>query len=366
MLVRGSPRAAYFFEAPDYGTFRYRVYNICQSLSAEPTGGPSASWFHYGDLDRINRVLDRCDVLVLCRVRYSDRINRMVTWARARGRVVLFDVDDLVFDIAYAHTVMDTLDVDLTAPHAFDRWFGYVSRLSAAMRLCDGVVVTNPYLAARAEAFLGKPARIIPNYLNREQMEVSVEVWEAKEQSGQARDGRVHLGYFSGTASHNRDFALITAPLAQLMDEDKRLVLRVVGFLDGIGPELERHRTRIETIPLQDFLNLQRQVGRVEVNLVPLQDNAFTNCKSELKWFEAAAVGAVTVAAPTYTFRHAIEHGKNGWLAPAYAWEEILREVIRGGEACWGAVAARARADAEAGFGWRNQTAAIRAALFEW
>jgi hypothetical protein len=26
---------------------------------------------------------------------------------------------------------------------------------------------TNPYLAARAEAFLGKPARVIPNYLNQ-------------------------------------------------------------------------------------------------------------------------------------------------------------------------------------------------------
>jgi hypothetical protein len=102
------------------------------------------------------------------------------------------------------------------------------------------------------------------------------------------------------------------------------------------------------------------------VNLVPLQDNLFTNCKSELKWFEAAAVGTVTVAAPTYTFRHVIEHGTNGWLSPAYAWEEILREVIRGGEACWRPIAVRARTDAERRFGWRHQAAVIRSALFDW
>jgi glycosyltransferase involved in cell wall biosynthesis len=365
MLLRGSPRAAYFYEVPDTSTFRYRAYNVWQSLAAEAPGGPVASWFHYGDLDRIERVLDQCDVLVLCRVHYTDRINRMVTRARARGRRVLFDVDDLVFDVRWAHTVMDTLEVELNHD-AWQFWFGDISRIGAAMALCDGIVVTNRYLAARAEAFLDKPTQIIPNYLNREQTEVSAQVWNAKERSGRARDGRIHLGYFSGTPTHNRDFALMVGPLARLMDEDERVMLRVVGFLGGIGSELERHRGRIEIIPLQDFLNLQREIGQVEVNLVPLQDNAFTNCKSELKWFEAAAVGAVTIAAPTYAFRHTIEHGKNGWLAPAYAWEDILREVIHGGEARWRSVAARARMDAEERFGWRNQATIIRAALFEW
>jgi glycosyltransferase involved in cell wall biosynthesis len=191
-------------------------------------------------------------------------------------------------------------------------------------------------------------------------------IWEAKEQSGWMCDHRIHLGYFSGSPSHNRDFALIAGPLARLMDEDECLTLRVVGFLDGVGPDLERHRARIETVPLQDFLNLQREIGRVELNLVPLQDNVFTNCKSELKWFEAAAVGALTIAAPTYSFRHAIEDRGNGWLAPAHAWEETLRRVIYGGEAVWRAVAARARADAEERFGWRNQAMAINSALFDW
>ena len=365
MLVRGFPRAAYFYGFPDTSTFRYRAYNVCQSLTVGAIADPSASWFHLGDFDRMERVLDQCDVLVLCRVHYTDQINRLIALARARGRRVLFDIDDLMFDVKYAHSIMDTLDVELNHA-AWQHWFADISRVGVTMSLCDGVVVTNPYLAARAEVFLGKPARIIPNYLNREQMEVSAEIWATKDRSGWARDDRIHLGYFSGTPTHNRDFALIAGAIARLMDEDERLMLRVVGFSDGIGSELERHCTRIETIPLQDFLNLQRQIGQVEINLVPLQDNTFTNCKSELKWFEASAVGAVTVAAPTYTYQQAIEHGTNGWLAPAHAWEDVLREVIHGGEGCWRPVAARARADAEERFGWCNQTAAIRSALFEW
>jgi glycosyltransferase involved in cell wall biosynthesis len=365
MLCRGSPRAAYFYEVPDTSTFRYRAYNVWQSLSAEAPGGPSASWFHNGDLALMERFLDKSDVLVLSRVRYSDQINRMVAWARSRRQRVLFDIDDLVFDVRCTHVIMDTLEVDHRDPAAFDAWFAYHGRIGGTMRLCDGSVVTNPYLAARAEAFLDKPSRIIPNYLNREQVEISAEVWNAKQKLDWARDGRIHFGYFSGSATHNRDFALIAQPLARLMDEDDRLALRVVGFLEDLGPHLDRHRARIESIPLQDFMNLQRKIGEVEINLVPLQDNVFTNCKSELKWFEAAIVGAVTVASPTEVFRRTIEHGVNGWLAPAYAWEEVLRQVIEGGPTLWRAVASRARADAIERYGWRNQTNTIRTALFD-
>jgi glycosyltransferase involved in cell wall biosynthesis len=364
MLTRGSPRAAYFYEMPDTSTFRYRVYNVCQTLAAEPRLGASASWFHTGDLNKIDQVLDRCDVLVICRTRYTDKIARMVSLARARRRRILFDVDDLIFDLASAHIVMDTLGVDFEESEAWDTWFALVGRIGATMRLCDGAIVSNAYLASRAEAFLGAPARIIPNYLNREQMELSETIWREKERCGWQRDDCVHLGYFSGTPTHNRDFALIAAPLARLMDEDERVRLRIVGFLSDFGPDLARHRDRIETLPLQDFLNLQREIGAVEVNLVPLQDNVFTNCKSELKWFEAAIVGTATVAAPTRPYRDAIAPGLNGWLAPVYAWEDILRTVIHEGEDTWREVASRARADAESRHGWQRQGEAIRAALF--
>ena len=75
-------------------------------------------------------------------------------------------------------------------------------------------------------------------------------------------------------------------------------------------------------------MNLQRLVGEVEINLAPLQDNPFTDCKSELKFFEAAAVGTLSIASPTFAFRAAIAHGSNGFLAPAHRWLDTLREAI--------------------------------------
>jgi len=117
-------------------------------------------------------------------------------------------------------------------------------------------------------------------------------------------------------------------------------------------------------VPLQDFANLQREIGAVEVNLVPLQDNPFTNCKSELKWFEAAVVGTLTVASPTYAYSRIIDHGGNGWLAWSYTWETVLRDVLRDVDAHRAMLAPRARQEAQARYGWDRHGAIIEAALF--
>jgi glycosyltransferase involved in cell wall biosynthesis len=364
-MMRGSPRAAYFYAIPDTSTFRYRAYNVAQALTASGSRhGPSASWFTEADMDGMGRVLDACDVLVLCRNSlYNERVARLAAQARARNRRILFDVDDLVFDPAYIHLIIDTLGVNAQDPAVWDYWFAYVGRVGATYALCDGAIVTNNYLAGHARAWSGKPVSIIPNFLNREQQEVSDRIWQAKDDSAWARDGRTHIGYFSGSPSHARDFGLVSHAIARLMDEDDSLWLRVVGFLEP-GPELARYRARIEVLPLQDFINLQREIGAVEVNLVPLQDNPFTNCKSELKWFEAVIAGALTVASPTYSYSQAIEHGGNGWLAWSYTWETVLRDVLRNVDQHRASLAPRARQEAQARYGWDRQGAIIETALF--
>ena len=366
MLLRGSPRAAFYYAVPDTSTFRYRAYNVAQALTApRANGGPSAAWFTEAELDGMGRVLDACDVLVLCRNSlYNDRVARLAAQARARGRRILFDVDDLVFDPSYTHLLLDTLGLDMRNAAVWDYWYAYVGRVGATYALCDGALVTNPYLAALAETWSNKPARVIPNFLNHEQQAVSDRIWNAKEAGCWARDGRTHVAYFSGSPSHDRDFGLMSHAIARLMDEDTSLWLRVVGFLDP-GPELARHRGRIEALPLQDFINLQREIGAVEVNVVPLQDNPFTNSKSELKWFEAAVTGALTLASPTYAYRGVIESGRNGWLTGSHAWEAALRTVLRDVDGHRADIAPRARDEARDRYGWDRQTAVIEAALFE-
>ncbi|HYN77504.1 MAG TPA: glycosyltransferase family 1 protein [Lamprocystis sp. (in: g-proteobacteria)] len=324
-LDHGERHVAYFYPHPNTGTFRYRVLNMMEALSASGAAVGS-SWFCGDETTHVDAILVRADIVVICHAKYTAGFAQLVARARAWGKKILYDVDDLVFDHRYVHLVLNYLEHS-TQEVDLDYWFADFGRYGALMRLCDGVIVTNDYLAERVRDFCGLPTTVVPNFMNRDQLEISAGILECKRASGFARDGRIHLGYFSGSPTHRRDFAIMADAVLNLMEADPRVVLRVVGFLEP-DSRFTRFGDRVEVYPMQDILNLQRLIGEVEINLVPLQDNAFTNCKSELKVFEAAAVGTISLASPTFTLSGAIRDGETGFIVPAHRWAQSLALAI--------------------------------------
>ena len=364
---KGARRIAYFYETPDTSTFRYRVFNMVEALEAAPETGISASWFSRADLPYLERFIDRADALILCRTRLDADIDRMILRARARGIRVLFDVDDLVFDPEYVPLILDVLGQPIHSQEVWDYWFAYAGRIGATLRLCDRAIVTNQFLAGKLQEYLPRiTPRIVPNFLNRRQQAESERIFASKRRSGFARDGRIHLGYFSGTPSHNRDFQIAVNALSAMLEQDPRVVLRIVGFLKP-DDFIKGHRDRIEVYPLQDFLNLQAIVGEVEINIAPLLDNSFTNCKSELKYFEAAIAGTLTVSSPSFTIRRAIRGGENGFLANAHEWDVKLREAVRTvlDAPRYIAIAERAFDEVRQTYAWNRYAPQIMSAVFD-
>jgi glycosyltransferase involved in cell wall biosynthesis len=323
------PRVAWLYERPDTSTFRYRVFNMVECLQSERPRRAAASWFSCSEIESLVSRLPDLDVLVLARVRYDAQVARLIAIARAHRVKVLFDCDDLVFDIGFVHFILDTLDQDVRAASMFDGWFAYCGRIEAVARLCDGGITTNDFLAARMADVVGGPVRVVPNYLNRYQQQTSDLLLMEKVARGFRGDGMVTVGYFSGSPSHNRDFAIAAPALARLLDADPQVNVRIVGFLDSTGP-LGAFADRVEQLPLTDWVNLQRLIAEVEINIAPLQDNIFTNCKSELKFFEAAAVGTWTIATPTAAFEAVITSPEIGQLARADEWDAALADAVAG------------------------------------
>ena len=116
----------------------------------------------------------------------------------------------------------------------------------------------------------------------------------------------------------------------EFMGRYKKTKLRIVGWMDFDKRAKELlDDGRIEQIPSVDFRKLQRLICEVNVNIAPLVVNDFTNCKSELKFFEAAVVETTTIASPTYTFGKAISDGRNGFLAYPGEWYEKLEYLYQ-------------------------------------
>ena len=165
---------------------------------------------------------------------------------------------------------------------------------------------------------------MVHNFLNDEQWAYSTAL---REEGVGADHSAPVIGYFSGSPSHNRDYQIAEDGLRAVLEEYPQSRLRIAGYLD-VPPSLQPYSQRIDRLPFMDFLGLQRAISEVSINISPVQHNVFAHSKSELKYFEAAAVATPTVASPAPTFTQVIDHGTNGYLADAAEWPEVFRFAL--------------------------------------
>lgn len=337
---QGKKIAAMLYHHADTSTFRYRCYNVYQATLQSGTW--QCVYFFMHELEVLKKALPECTLLILARLKWEHAIDDLVRAAHERQIPVLFEIDDLVCNIRYLKLVTNTLNVHFGGAADYDFWFADFSRLQATASLADGFITTNDFLGNKLTERFGKAYQVIPNSLNEEQLKVSEACVQRKKLQNSQKP--FTIGYFSGTPSHINDFKMIYREIMQLLEEHSDMVLQVVGFMEfpeAMQPLIQRKR--VVFTPLVDFLELQMLIAQVDVNIVPLVQNTFTNCKSELKFFEAAAVETVTVATPNYTYANSVEDTMTGFLCrPGQWYDRILYLYAHAEERQKMAAAARA------------------------
>lgn len=320
-VSQGKKVTAMLYHHADTSTFRYRCYNVYQITKKSEEW--QCVYFFMDELDALQKVLPQCSILILARLQWEHSIDRIIAAAHSYGIPVLFDVDDLVWNTQCLRLVTNTLNVHFGGEVDYNFWFSYISRMEFTASLADGFITTNDFLGSKLSEKFKKPYQVIQNALNEEQLLISKEC--AVQKAKQKYQKPFTIGYFSGTPSHINDFKMIYREIMQLLEDYPDMVLQVVGFMEF--PEVMQpliQKGKIKFTPLVDFMELQRLIAQVDVNIVPLVHNTFTNCKSELKFFEASIVDTVTVATPIYTYAHSIEDGKTGFLCRPGHWYDRI------------------------------------------
>lgn len=302
----------YVVEDKETPQFRYRVENLKEVLE------DSENWqIRYVLKSEIKSLkLDDYSLVVVERQTSKDGlVLRLMKEARRAGIKVLFDIDDLVFDYNDLKLVYGAV-----GEKNILYWAGYFWGIRRIAKKVDGFLCTNDYLGKMLKRSFGKSYKVIPNSLNKEQVEESEKIIK-KKKSGEG----FSIGYFSGSPTHTKDFGLVEQELIKFLKEHDGVKLKIVGDMDYLKEIKELINSgKVETFKKVDYLKLLELISEVDVNLAPLVVNDFTNCKSELKFFEAAVVETTTIASPTYAFKNAISESKNGFLAKPGEWYDKL------------------------------------------
>jgi len=312
-LLKRGKIVVYIKNQFDNSTFRYRCFNVVQAMSKEEKY--IITYFLSSEIPSILKYLQKVDILILQRAMWDLNIENIISSAKNLGIPVVYDVDDLIINPKYVPLYLNNLGIINNADISFDVHFNFASKYYAVAEKCDRFISTNKFLGDILKKDFQKDVYIIPNFLNREQEYHSEIIRRKKTKNSEA----FMLGYFSGSPSHKKDFNLITTDLKHFLEKYKDSFLKIVGHID-IPEALREFEDRIIQVSFVSYEELQYEIGEVDVNLVPLQQNLFNNCKSELKYFEAGIVNVISCCSPTYVYKEIVKDGENGYLCRDGEW----------------------------------------------
>ncbi len=237
----------------------------------------------------VQGLLDLADVLVLCDVVDADFLP-VIDARRRRGRLSVYEIND-----------------HFLAPQPWSATAYLASNLisrslsSQLARQADCLQVTVGALEQRF-GHLNSRRAVFPNQL-----------WEAPSRVRAPAGERVRVGW-GGSFGHREDLGWIVPVLREVLGRHPEVTLSIMGdpsFRDLLGwaaPE------QLEFTPGGDIDAYRAFVSRLTVGLAPLLPTEFNRCRSDVKFLEYAAAGALAICSDLEPYRDTIRPGENGAL----------------------------------------------------
>lgn len=171
-------------------------------------------------------------VFIFFRCPFTPLIGSFIEEAKRLHKTVLFDVDDLVIDTKYTDNIPFVKSLESDDKKIYDDG---VQRMGKTLSLCDAAITTTERLAQELRNYVPE-VFINRNRASERMLRLSEKFLQEKGECRGTLDGiggngpdLVHIGYFSGSITHNADFEMILPALLRILEEYENVRLHIVG-----------------------------------------------------------------------------------------------------------------------------------------
>ncbi|TNE65704.1 MAG: glycosyltransferase family 1 protein [Alphaproteobacteria bacterium] len=326
--ARAAPRTQRTLETvcifADLSLPQCRHYRVEQKVEQLAAAGIRARVVDQADLaDTTLADADGCDRAIIYRLPYVPKVQALYARLRAAGVPILYEIDDLLFDETLFPGPPSDYGADLDAAE-YHELLILPPLYLAALQAADGAIASTPALADAMQARnSGKPVFLHENGLDRAHRAAMALPRPAR------RPGRVRLFYGSATRALQSDLdAAANAALAPLMADRADVDLVLAGHAD-LPACLAPFVDRIIRIAPMDLAAYWQELAKADINLAPLAPGGFNDCKSAIKWLEAAMFGIPSVVSASRTYRELLTDGTDALLCDTWdAWAPALADLV--------------------------------------
>jgi glycosyltransferase involved in cell wall biosynthesis len=135
-----------------------------------------------------------------------------------------------------------------------------------------------------------------------------------------------------GGHTHYRDWQIVAQPLKNIAAKfGDRVRFLIAGFHPDYLQESLAIATKQGLVWWKSWGDIENHAGTVmnlDINLCPLEDDAFNHSKSPVKWVEGSAAGAASIVSPA-VYGEYVAHGQTGFIARnAEEWEQGISLLL--------------------------------------
>jgi glycosyltransferase involved in cell wall biosynthesis len=298
----------------------YRAHNVAEELNENKIRTSVATQ----DNKKLLRYVSEFKVFVFHRTVKTDLIAKMIDKIKEQKKEIIFETDDLVYDPKFLKLMEGYKKMNFLEKKMYQNGLGGDILNDDYVKTCT---TTTNFLAEKLKE-KNKKVFIVKNKLSKKDLAWANNILKNQKPK---KDQEVIIGYFSGTISHNKDFATIINPLTNILEKYQQVKLFIAGPLDLEDEFTRKFKDRIINsayVPRKEHF---KNIASVDINIAPLEiNNPFCESKSELKFFEAGILKVPTIATATQTFRETIIDGEDGFIAKnEKEWESKLKELIK-------------------------------------
>lgn len=317
--VQDKPRVLIIAEVSIPQCLHYRVKQKVEQLEGLDC---YVEWHDWSDIEMLRQKLHMVDLVLFYRVPAYPRILELMRRAKALKKLVVYDVDDLIFDRAQLSHKFQQTSAQLNDSDIQGILDGADLYKSAIQQASYGIASTPALQREVASLVEQGKCYLLPNGLDHTISEIR------NFPTIKTDDERVTIFYGSGTKTHDEDFATISQALSKIMTDYDFVHLTIVGHL-SLPLSLHVFSDRIQRLPLMDFQSFLYCLKHADIAIAPLESGKFADCKSEIKWLEAACFAVPAVVTKTARYEQVIEQGKTGFMAEGdEQWLAALSDLV--------------------------------------
>jgi glycosyltransferase involved in cell wall biosynthesis/Flp pilus assembly protein TadD len=304
-----------------------RFYRIDQKIEQLNIAGYFVKLYDYRhQLDDFIEEIYRFQAVIFYRLPASPKVIKAIENANELGLFTFYEIDDLIFDRSEYPTSYESYGGQISRDEYIGLCLG-VPLFSHAMSLCAYGIGSTPTLTQQ----MSRHVTTRRAFTHRNAFGSKHEAYRTFRRRTNCGDDGITIFYGSGTKAHKEDFEELVVPaLAEMVQRyGSRISIVIVGYVT-ISKQLRSIRDNITLFDtIWNVDDYWKVLSGADINIAVLKPSLMADCKSEIKWLEAAMFAIPSVVSRTATYAEVMENGVSGFLCGTQAeWVTALEQLV--------------------------------------